>query len=78
MGSTSTLWKMTQMLSNDEKLEMMKLKDIYCFGISILEFMMGEVQSDWVLVALENIPSRWHDISETTELISILVLCLNF
>ena len=43
MGSTQTLKKMASMLSTEEKLEMMKLKDIYYFGVSILEFMIGEV-----------------------------------
>ena len=47
---------MAQMLTLDEKLEMMRLKDIYNFGLSIIEMMMGEVNQEWALVALENVP----------------------
>ena len=47
------------MLTLEEKLEMMRLKDIYCFGLSILEFMMGEVNPERALIALENVPQMW-------------------
>lgn len=65
------------MLTLDEKLEMMRLKDIYNFGLSIIEMMMGEVNQEWALVALENVPQMWQDLEETTKLVNILSLCLN-
>lgn len=77
MGSTSQLKKLTLVLTQDEKLEMMKLKDIYMFGLSILEFMMGEVHKERQDIALMSIPERWHEKEETTTIIHVLTLCLN-
>jgi hypothetical protein len=65
------------MLPLEEKIEMVKLKDVYHLGISILEFMMGEVTEDRASIALENLPDQWTEFEETTTIIHILSYCLN-
>jgi len=65
------------MLTQEEKVEMVRKKDIYQLGISILEFMMGQVSKDRVDIALKSIPEKWHELKETTLLIKVLNLCIN-
>jgi serine/threonine protein kinase len=56
-------------LTNNEKLEVLMLKDIYSLGICILEMMIGRTSKQKYSISLSSLPLTWADFPESTALI---------
>lgn len=53
------------------------MKDVYYFGVSILELLLGKSKKDKISISLEALPSSWAKHPESACLIQILAICLN-
>lgn len=56
----------------DERLDFLKLKDIYSIGICILELMIGRSDLHIHNIALDTVPLTWAEYPEVTPLIYAL------
>lgn len=56
----------------------MKYKDIYSLGIAILEMMIGRFSHNRYSITIEDIPSTWSDLNESSTLIQVLLDSLHF
>lgn len=56
---------------------MLKIKDLYYLGVSILEFMLGRTNKDKMSVSIESIPSSWSKNPSSSSLIQIVSICLS-
>jgi len=63
-------------LTPDEKLEVLMLKDIYAIGICILEMMIGRFDRLKFNINIDNIPTEWGNLPESSTLIKVLVECI--
>ena len=63
-------------VSNQEKKEVLMLKDIYSLGICILELMIGRFGKKTYSISLESLPLTWAEFPESTPLIQVLVECI--
>jgi serine/threonine protein kinase len=63
-------------LTPDEKLEVLMLKDIYAIGICILEMMIGRFDRLKFNINIDNIPTEWGSLPESSTLIKVLVECI--
>lgn len=63
-------------LTENEKLEVLMLKDIYAIGICILEMMIGRFDRLKFNINIDNIPTEWGNLPESSTLIKVLVECI--
>lgn len=63
-------------LTETEKLEVLMLKDIYAIGVCILEMMIGRFDKLKFSVNIDNIPTEWGNLPESSTLIKVLVECI--
>lgn len=63
--------------SDQEKREILMLKDIYSLGIVLLELMIGRVSENKFSITIDSLPLTWAELPESTPLIQVLVECLN-
>ena len=60
----------------EDKIEIMKLKDIYSIGICLLELMIGRTSSQNVSITLDCLPLTWGEYPEASPLIKVLFDCI--
>lgn len=63
-------------LTENEKYEVLYLKDIYAIGICILEMMIGRFDRLKFNINIDNIPTEWGNLPESSTLIKVLVECI--
>jgi len=63
-------------LTEKEKLEVLMLKDIYAIGVCILEMMIGRFDRLKFNINIDNIPTEWGNLPESSSLIKVLVECI--
>jgi hypothetical protein len=63
-------------LSEKEKIEMLKLKDIYSLGICIMELMICRTNLKEYSICLESVPLVWAEYADSTALIKTLHECV--
>jgi serine/threonine protein kinase len=63
-------------LTNEEKMEVLMLKDIYAIGVCILEMMIGRFDRLKYNIDIDNIPAEWGNLPESSTLIKVLVECI--
>lgn len=56
-------------LTKAEKMEVLKLRDIYAIGVCILEMMLGRYASLRTNIDIEHIPTEWGNLPESSTLI---------
>ncbi len=56
-------------LTHNDKLEVLMLKDVYCFAICILELMIGRTSQSTSILGLDALPLTWAEYNESTPLI---------
>ena len=78
ISSEAAYWPFskTKKLSDNEKLEVLMLKDIYSLGICILELMIGRFSHNNYSISLDSLPLTWAEYKESTPLIQVLVECI--
>ena len=64
-------------ISENEKIEILMLKDIYAVGICILELMIGRQSEKAFSISLDSMPLTWAQYPESTPLIMVLAECIN-
>lgn len=75
LSSEGSLWpfarqkKKTSSVSDQEKLELLLLKDIYALGICLLELMIGRIGTNKFSISLDSLPLTWAEFPESTPLI---------
>ncbi len=67
----SSLSKLERRLNQSEKIELLKLKDLYSLGVCVLELMIGKFSGSRDSISIGSIPGAWADIPESTPLISV-------
>lgn len=75
LNSEASYWPFSRnkkMLSDREKMEVLMLKDIYCFAVSILELMIGRTGRSESNISLDSLPLTWAEFNESTPLIKVL------
>ena len=63
-------------LTEKEKLDVLMLKDVYSIGICILEMMIGRFDKLKFNINIDNIPTEWGNLPESSSLIKVLVECI--
>lgn len=63
-------------LTENERMEVLMLKDIYAIGICILEMMIGRFDKLKYNINIDNIPSEWGHLPESSTLIKVLIECI--
>lgn len=63
-------------LTVTEKLDVLMLKDIYAIGVCILEMMIGRFDRLKFNINIDNIPTEWGNLPESSSLIKVLVECI--
>jgi hypothetical protein len=63
-------------LTANDKLEVLMLRDVYCFAVSILELMIGRTSCTQSILALDALPLTWAEFHESTPLIQVLADCI--
>lgn len=63
-------------LTKQEKMEVLKLRDIYAIGVCILEMMLGRYASLRTNIDIDNIPTEWGNLPESSTLIQVLLECI--
>jgi serine/threonine protein kinase len=63
--------------NQNEKKEVLMLKDIYSLGICLLEMMIGRINENQYSITIDSLPLTWAELPESTPLIQVLVECLN-
>ena len=63
-------------MTENEKLEVLMLKDIYAIGVCILEMMIGRFDRLKFNINIDNIPTEWGNLPESSTLIKVLVECI--
>lgn len=63
-------------LTENERMEVLMLKDVYAIGICILEMMIGRFDRLKFNINIDNIPSEWGNLPESSTLIKVLVECI--
>jgi len=72
MSSEANYWpfgRQKKKISDNEKLEVLMLKDIYALGICILEMMIGRISTNKFSISLDSLPLTWAEFPESTPLI---------
>jgi len=62
-------------LTENERMEVLMLKDIYAIGVCILEMMIGRFGLEYN-INIDNIPNEWGNLPESSTLIKVLGRCL--
>lgn len=79
ISTEATYWpfsKQKKNLTQNEKLEVLMLKDIYSLGVCILEMMIGRTSKYNFSISLSSLPLTWAEFPESTALIQVLVECI--
>jgi hypothetical protein len=81
LDPTASHWPFSQQkdpntLTVNEKLEVLMLKDIYAIGVCILEMMIGRFDKLKFNINIDNIPTEWGNLPESSTLIKVLVECI--
>jgi serine/threonine protein kinase len=76
----ATYWPFSKLkdpkkLTENERMEVLMLKDIYAIGVCILEMMIGRFGLEYN-INIDNIPSEWGNLPESSTLIKVLGRCL--
>ena len=61
--------KQKKQVTENEKKEVIMLKDIYTLGIAILELMIGRTSKQSCNISLDSLPLTWAEFPESTPLI---------
>jgi len=75
LDSSSSYWPFAvnkPVLSEDERLEFLKMKDIYSIGICIIELMIGRSDLHIHNISLDTLPLTWAEYPEVATLIYAL------
>lgn len=79
MSTESNYWpfsKNKKVLSEKDKFEMLKLKDIYSLGICIMELLICRTNIKEYSICLESVPLVWAEYADSTALIKALHECV--
>ena len=79
LSAEASYWpfsKQKKSISDNEKREVIMLKDIYSLGIAILEMMIGRTSKQTFSISLDSLPLTWAEFPESTPLIQVLVECI--
>ena len=79
LSAEASYWpfsKQKKQISDNEKKEVIMLKDIYSLGIAILELMIGRTSKQTFSISLDSLPLTWAEFPESTPLIQVLVECI--
>ena len=79
LSTEASYWpfsKQKKQISDNEKKEVIMLKDIYTLGIAILELMIGRTSKQTFSISLDSLPLTWAEFPESTPLIQVLVECI--
>jgi serine/threonine protein kinase len=63
-------------LTKEEKLEVLKLRDIYAIGVCVLEMMLGRHSKLTTNIDIDKIPTEWGNLPESSTLIHVLTDCI--
>lgn len=73
LSSEGTMWPFARNrkkgISENEKVEILMLKDIYSLGICLLELMIGRISHNKFSISLDSLPLTWAEYPESTPLI---------
>lgn len=78
-NTDATYWPFSRnkkMLTDREKMEVLMLKDVHQFAITILELMIGRTSRSVSNIALDSLPLTWAEFNESTPLIKVLAECI--
>ena len=73
LSSEGSMWPFARNkkkgISDQEKLEILMLKDVYSLGICLLELMIGRTSTKQFSISLDSLPLTWAEYPESTPLI---------